>query len=72
MLSSDLAGVPMNNSSQNANIEAALHYHESTKHSEQSLRMNPHFLDWENKPLPFKIYRGLESVPLSQDHQDTS
>jgi len=57
----------MNNSIQNQNIEAALHYHEITKHSEQSLRMDPHFLDWENQPLPFKIYRGIESVPLSED-----
>ena len=22
------------------------------------------FLDWENKPLPFKIYRDLEAIPL--------
>ena len=57
----------MNNSSQNQHIEAALHYHESTRHSEQSLQMNPHFLDWENQPIPFKIYQGIESVPLSQD-----
>ncbi len=67
MESSGLAGVPMDNSSQNQYIEAALHYHESTKHNEASLRTNPHFLDWANKPLPYKIYRGLESVPLKKD-----
>jgi SagB-type dehydrogenase family enzyme len=48
-------------------MEAALNYHEGTKHSEQSLRANVHFLDGENKPLPFKIYRGVESVPLIRD-----
>jgi len=54
-------------SSQNQDTEAALNYHESTKHSEQSLRANVHFLDGENKPLPFKIYRGVESIPLIRD-----
>ncbi|MFQ6024877.1 MAG: SagB/ThcOx family dehydrogenase [Acidiferrobacterales bacterium] len=57
----------MDKSSQNQNTQAALHYHESTKHSEESLRANVHFLDWENKPLPYKIYRGVESVPLIRD-----
>jgi hypothetical protein len=54
-------------SSQNQNTEAALRYHENTKHSEESLRVNVHFLDSQNKPLPFKIYHGVESVPLSRD-----
>jgi len=54
-------------SSQNQDTQAALSYHESTKHSEQSLRANVHFLDGENKPLSFKIYRGVESVPLIRD-----
>ena len=57
----------MDKSSQNQDTEAALNYHESTKHSEQSLRANVHFLDGENKPLPFKIYRGMDSVPLIRD-----
>ena len=67
MESSGLAGVPMDNSSQNQYIKAALHYHESTKHNEASLRTNPHFLDWASKPLLYKIYCGLESVPLKKD-----
>ena len=57
----------MDKSSQNQDTEAALSYHESTKHTEQSLRANVHFLDGENKPLPFKIYRGADSVPLIRD-----
>ena len=57
----------MGHSSQNQNTDAALYYHESTKHSEESLRANVHFLDWNNKPLLLKIYRGVESVPLPRD-----
>ena len=57
----------MGNSSQNQNTKTALHYHESTKHSEKSLRADTHFLDGENKPLPFKVYHGAESVPLMRD-----
>jgi SagB-type dehydrogenase family enzyme len=48
-------------------IEAALDYHEATKHSEQSVRADRHVLDWENEPLPFKIYRDLEPIPLVTD-----
>jgi len=36
-------------------------YHECTKHSVESLERNPHFLDWPNRPNPFRHY---ESVPL--------
>lgn len=57
----------MGKMSRNENIEAALDYHESTKHSEDRLRRDPHDLDWKNEPLPFKIYRGVESVPLSRE-----
>lgn len=44
--------------------EAARLFHERTKHSPVSIRSSPHFLDWSNQPLPYKIYRGLESEPL--------
>ena len=37
-------------------IDAALDYHNRTKHSSESIWRNPHYLDWENQPLPFKIY----------------
>ena len=57
----------MDKSSPNQNTEAALRYHESTKHSEESLRANVHFLDGQNKPLQFKIYRDVESVLLFRD-----
>ena len=57
----------MDNLSHNQNTHTAQHYHESTKHSEESLRANTHFPDWRNKPPPFKIYRGAESIPLMRD-----
>jgi len=36
-----------------------------------SLRLHPHALDWENKPLLFKIYPTLEVTRLPRDFQDT-
>src|ERR1700688_1189417 len=36
-------------------------YHESTKHSVESLRLAPHVLDWANMPDPFRHY---ERVPV--------
>lgn len=46
------------------NSEAAWNYHNATKHSYASVRANPHFLDWANQPLPFKIYATLEPLRL--------
>jgi SagB-type dehydrogenase family enzyme len=48
-------------------IEAARVFHEITKHSYTSVRSSPHFLDWDNKPLPYKIYPGAASIPLPRD-----
>jgi SagB-type dehydrogenase family enzyme len=48
----------------NRNSEAAWNYHEATKHSYASIRTNPHFMDWSNQPLPFKIYPTLEPMRL--------
>ncbi len=49
----------------NREIEAAWAYHNGTKHSYQSIRSNPHYLDWENQPIPFKVYTELEPIPLA-------
>ena len=57
--------------SQNNNLDAALQYHSGTKHSQVSVRMNPHFLDWDNKPLLFKIYPTLEVIRLPRDFRET-
>src|ERR1700693_2553908 len=55
----------------NANAEAAWNYHEATKHSYASVRSNPHFLDFDNQPLPFKIYPTLEPSPLPGEVRQT-
>ena len=51
----------------NFDLEAAWAYHNGTKHSYESIYTDPHHLDWENQPLPFKIYTQLESLPLPRD-----
>ncbi len=51
----------------NSDTGYALEYHQATKHSEISIRTSGHYLDWENKPLPFKVYEGLPSTPLPKD-----
>jgi len=48
----------------NRNSDAAWKYHEATKHSYTSIRTNAHFMDWNNQPLPFKIYPTLEPMRL--------
>ena len=55
----------------NRDIQATWKYHDGTKHSYWSIRNNPHFLDWANRPLPFKIYPKIESIPLPQDVPQT-
>src|SRR6266568_805719 len=55
----------------NREIRAAWTYHDRTKHSYRSIRNNPHFMDWANKPLPFKIYPKIEPIPLPQDIAQT-
>ena len=57
--------------SDNGNLEAGWRYHNATKHSYASIRANPHFLDFANQPLPFKIYPTLEPVPLPRDVRQT-
>ena len=47
-------------------------YHESTKHSWERIRANPHSLDFANMPLPFKICSGVARQPLSTDLPDSA
>ena len=51
----------------NREFEAAWDYHNRTKHSYYSIRTDPHFMDWENQPIPFKIYSTLDPIPIPQD-----
>ncbi len=55
----------------NRNLEAAWTYHDATKHSHASIRANSHFLDWDNQPLPFKIYPTLEPLRLPGEVRQT-
>ena len=55
----------------NRNVQAAGKYHDGTKHSYWSIRNNPHFLDWANRPQPFKIYPEIKPLPLPRDVPQT-
>jgi SagB-type dehydrogenase family enzyme len=55
----------------NRDIDAAWQYHDGTKHSYLSIRTNPHFMDWANRPLLFKVYPKIEPIPLPQDVSQT-
>lgn len=56
----------------NDEVEAAWDYHNRTKHSPLSVRSSRHCLDWENQPLPFKIYSTLDPIPLPRDLSPSS
>ena len=51
----------------NWDTDAARRYHERTKHTVESVRGSARFLDWDNRPHPFKEYLDLESVPLPKE-----
>ncbi len=51
----------------NRKVEAAWTYHNGTKHSYQSVRSSRHSLDFSNQPIPFKIYKSLEPIPLPRE-----
>jgi SagB-type dehydrogenase family enzyme len=51
----------------NRDMQATWKYHDGTKHSYWSIRNSPHFLDWANRPQPFKIYPKIEPLPLPRD-----
>ena len=51
----------------NRDVEAALAYHNDTKHSLLSIHSDPHYLDFSNQPLPFKIYNDIEPIPLPRE-----
>ncbi len=53
----------------NRTTQAAWNYHNATKHSAASVRSNRHFLDFENYPLPFKVYPTLAPLPLPREGQ---
>ena len=42
----------------NRETNATWKYHSITKHP----GMPPHYMDWENRPIPFKIYKNLDPI----------
>jgi SagB-type dehydrogenase family enzyme len=55
----------------NHTSEIALNYHNATTHSYASVRSNAHSLDFNNQPIPFKIYPTLEPSPLPAEVRQT-
>jgi SagB-type dehydrogenase family enzyme len=51
----------------NNDRDAARFYHEFTKHSYTSVRSIPHALDWDNRPLSYKIYPAAGSIALPRE-----
>jgi SagB-type dehydrogenase family enzyme len=51
----------------NHNVEATWHYHNGTKHPGGYLLNHWHAFDPARQPLLFKIYTGLEPIPLPLD-----
>jgi SagB-type dehydrogenase family enzyme len=51
----------------NNDRDAARFYHEFTKHSYTSVRSIPHALDWDNRPLTYKIYPAAGSIVLPRE-----
>lgn len=50
----------------NSNIALAKEYHEATKHSQVSVR-EARYLNFENKPLPYKVYVKLTPIELPRN-----
>jgi SagB-type dehydrogenase family enzyme len=55
----------------NRDVQATWKYHDGTKHSYWSIRNNPQFLDWANRPLAFKIYPTIAPLPLPREVPQT-
>jgi SagB-type dehydrogenase family enzyme len=47
--------------------DAAWRYHDATKHSPASVRANRHVLDWDIRPIPYKLYEHLEAIALPRE-----
>src|SRR5262245_19322847 len=61
----------MPSTSDNRDVSHAWVYHNATKHSEWSIRTNPHYLDWANQPVSLKIYTTVEPIPLPREADQT-
>ena len=55
----------------NRDVQATWRYHQGTNHSHQSIHHNSHHMDWDNQPIPFKIYTTLKPRQLPTDFSPT-
>ncbi len=55
----------------NNDTQVALRYHQQTKHSYHSIRFGSHTLDWANRPVPFKVYSGVDRIPLPHQWEES-
>ena len=55
----------------NRDVQAAWRYHQGTNHSYQSVYQTPHHMDWDNQPIPFKVYTTLKPRQLPTDLSTT-
>jgi SagB-type dehydrogenase family enzyme len=53
--------------SNNRDTSSARRYHDRTAHSPESVRRSGHTLEWDIKPLPFKVYPALAPLRLPTD-----
>ena len=53
--------------SNNRDTTSAREYHDRTAHSPESVRRSGHTLEWDIKPLPFKVYPALAPLRLPTD-----
>lgn len=53
-------------------IKTVLEYHTRTKHHYSSYARGPEFLDWKNRPEPFRRYSGAEIIRLDKPSNDLS
>ena len=49
----------------NEETQAGWRYHRATNHSLESVQHSSHRMEWDNQPLPFKIYPSLDGERLS-------
>ncbi|MCH7712258.1 MAG: SagB/ThcOx family dehydrogenase [Chloroflexi bacterium] len=55
----------------NRDVQAAWRYHQGTNHSHQSVYQNSHHMEWDNQPIPFKVYTTLRPRQLPTDFSAT-
>ena len=48
----------------NKNIQTVLHYHETTKHSQQRYAKSLGYMDWASQPDPFREYSDTQKIKL--------